>query len=1120
MRRRWRVVVLLCSWMLLGVLPISIANAEEPYLDFIHGLRDQRHFDFALTYLEQLEASTDVPPEIRELIPYERGMTLLEQARQMTNLDRQREFLDRATAALEQFANNSPQHELAGQANTDRALILLEKARVELWKSEEPANEANVEAFRQRAREQIAQARGVFQTAFEQHQAEFEQFPIFIPEDQIQQREAREAAEARFLQAKLYLAQCTYWLAKTYAEDSVEYRDTLTQASIEFEEIHTAHRQQTVGLYARLWQGKCFEEQDELGAAIGIYDQFLNNPGTSSLMVQLKSTALRFKLICLNHELRNDFQNAAQLAEQWLDSPDTRLLRRTSVGLGIAYERARALEGYALTLPEGDSSRNNALNQALGLARSINVFPGEFKAATSRMIQRLMLALNRDPSEPQDFESAFGLGSEFLDDVETLGREIEQIQASGDRSELEAKIESMRAAAAEMTRLFDLAIRLADSSTDSRLFQLAHMRLAYGYISQQKYYEAAAISEYLMQKRAEDYPELAVECGYLAVMAYDNAYIQAPADDREFEAERLLEMASMVEELFPDSARANDARSTIAKVYYNQGDYVAAAEWFNRVPPSAEDYGEAQLRVGQCYWLAYNDTLQLDESDRPAEADSWLQLAESHLTTGVSESQLIVPQDAATPETLTQGKLSLATLRNLKGVYTTQGEVVGAIELLTTEPHSVVSAIQVQPGATRPAEGVRSPNIASFALQQLLRAQIGAASEAEGDVRQQLMDASANTRVLLEELAAEGGDQGALTQIYISFGAQLQKELSQIEESGDLDRLREVRESFESFLNDVADRQEGQNLSSLVWIAETFAALGESAADDPAKSQSYFTRSARTYETMLNRALNEPGFVENQDQTIGIRLSLARTHRRAKDFPAAEATLNEVIKSHPNALNVQQEAALLYEEWGESGARDMFQIAIHGRQTEPVVWGWGRICVTLQRSMEQQPGVTEVRLAYLDAKVHQFNCLLGYGDDSSLGNAKFGLESLVLTFDQSVLSERMEDFEQQYTEVLTKMGVPRQPLSEVSSTSAPPSQGNGGSTATATSGAGAGPSRTPAASGGTNWGLIIGMLVIGIGLVVGLCYLSIGQNRRRHRAVAAQASATTKQSRSRSAAQR
>ncbi len=1117
------------SWLwLMAILTgciCPIAHAEEPYLEFIRGLREHRHYDFALTYLDELDASTDLPAEIRAVIPYERGMTFLEQARQTFDLDRQRDYLDRAAASLEQFVASAGEHPLAGQANTDRAIILLERAKLEIWKSDEPANEGNEDGFRQAARDLITQAREVFQAALVQHQVAFEEFPIYIPEEEIELRAQRDQAEARVLQGEMYLAQCTYWQAHTYAKAAPEYRDTLTLASVEFEEIHKAHRSQIVGLYARLWQGKCFEEQDELGAAIGIYDQFIDYPGISPIVVQLRSTAVQFKLICLNHELRKDYQVAADMAGEWLRADETRLLRRTEIGFGITYERARALEGLATTLEETDPKRSDALNQALGLARSINIFPGQYKIASTRMIQQLMLALNRDPRDPRDFESANGIGIQFLDDVTALVAEIQRIEDSGDLTQLPEKLESVRAAAVEMTRMFDLAIRLAKSNTDPRQLQLAHMRLAYGYLSQQKYYEAAAIAEYLMQKRAEDFPDLAIECGFIGVMAYDNAYAQAPAEDRKFEEERLVELATMFETLFPDSDRANYARMTVAKVFFNQGDHIVAADWFNKVPDTADDYGQAQLQAGQSFWRAYNDSLALEGAERPMEADTWLDLAQTHLTTGVTARQARLTPEVTTPDDLARGKVSLAALLVQKGIYSTQGDVPGAIEVLATEPHSVVSAIRVPPDTARPKDNsIRSTQLASYSLQQLLRAQIGAASQSEGEARQKFMEDSANTRVLLEELAAEGGDQGALTQIYVQFGEELQKELERLQESGEVDRLRAVRVSFESFLNELADRQEGQTRSSLLWIAETFAALGENATDDPAKAEAYFSRAAGTFENMLNRALNETGFVQNPDQIVLIRLSLARTHRRAGDFPEAETALNEVLTAYANAVDVQEEAALLYELWGDSGVPEKYTLAIRGRTTAPEIWGWNKLCLRLQSAMQQAQADPAAAGKFLNAKVHQVNCLLGFASTgssdvhtASLDLAKFTLESLALTYNESLLAPRMSDFNRQYAEVLAALDQPVVPLAQVSAANASaqpavdedPTENESAETETTTTDSEA----ETESEGETNWGLIVGLLVVGAGSVAGLCYLSIQQNQKRRQARMAKVAAMSDRSR-------
>ncbi|MEQ9070474.1 MAG: hypothetical protein RLO18_27315, partial [Gimesia chilikensis] len=55
----------------------SSLPAEEQYLEFVQGLREKNYHDVALDYLNQIEAAKDTPKEVRELIPFERAMTLM-----------------------------------------------------------------------------------------------------------------------------------------------------------------------------------------------------------------------------------------------------------------------------------------------------------------------------------------------------------------------------------------------------------------------------------------------------------------------------------------------------------------------------------------------------------------------------------------------------------------------------------------------------------------------------------------------------------------------------------------------------------------------------------------------------------------------------------------------------------------------------------------------------------------------------------------------------------------------------------------------------------------------------------------------------------------------------------
>ena len=66
--------------------------------------------------------------------------------------------------------------------------------------------------------------------------------------------------------------------------------------------------------------------------------------------------------------------------------------------------------------------------------------------------------------------------------------------------------------------------------------------------------------------------------------------------------------------------------------------------------------------------------------------------------------------------------------------------------------------------------GARVKGIASLAYQQLLRANIG--------VRD--LEAARTTREQLEAIAGAGEEAGALTQVYVEFGRELQKELEQL----------------------------------------------------------------------------------------------------------------------------------------------------------------------------------------------------------------------------------------------------------------------------------------------------------------------------------------------------
>ncbi|WP_092050656.1 tetratricopeptide repeat protein [Planctomicrobium piriforme] len=1003
-------------------------QAAEPVLQFLEGLRERRYFDTALLYLDQVSAQKNLPPEVKQILPYERGQTLLQSAKELQNLDAQRKQLDAAQAAFEEFVKANPNHELAGRANTARGQILLEKARVDIWDGDKPSNAGNRDNFRQSARKAIASARKIFEEARNQHQAAWKKFPAYIPEEQKAERAARDEAEELFIRSQLDLAQCTYWEAQTYDKGSKERKKLLQDSAFAFEAIHQQYRSQIGGLFARIWQGKCFEEQGDaegIRIALGIYGEILEHDGSTATMRNLKDRALRFRMICLNTPERHDPQLVIQEAEAWLK--DARDRSRTDVGLGIQWELCRAQESLGADRNTPESARKNYLTQALNRARAINRFPGELKNPSSALIQKIMVQLNRDPSDPKDFDTAYGNGGVLYEQVSGLGAQVRKLQAEGKQKESVAAYESMQANAAELTRMYDLALKLAGPNSDPLMVNTARVRLAYGYLLQHRDFEAAVVAEDQMLRYGEQNPEFAKEAGFLVLAAFDHAYSEAPAGQRDFEEKQVIAAADRLCEKWPDSDRANDARNTVAKIYWNNNDLLTAASWWLKIPKGTAQYADAQVRAGKAYWRQYVTEAGKPEAERPnaEELNKWKQAAVDHLTVGLDEAEKNLPDDAPFPDDLVGAKLTLVNIRNLDGVYQQKDGKgpLGALDLLQKDPHAVLKEVDVPKGQARPkdASKAKSRQMASFAYQQLLRAYVGTKN----------LDEARKARTKLEEVAA-GGDEAALTQVFVDFGRELERELDRLRASGDKKRLDDVRAGFEAFLNELFQRKEGQTIYSLLWIGETFTSLADGSSDNPAKAEDFYKKAAEAYQAIVDNTANDPNFATAQ-QLVACKLRMVNCLRNQKDFAKADQVITDVLKSNPNAPDAQFEAAQLYQSWAQAGGGDSaekFNVSLYGKKEPLHIWGWTYTAQSLQQALFRQKE-ERIEKLHFDARYNLADAEKLYGLSlSDSKESKLHLERALGNINSfQRVSKRWPDEEYQrfntlYKSVLSDLGQP------------------------------------------------------------------------------------------------
>jgi hypothetical protein len=951
MIRNVRRQILALSVLVFSVVAIleTTALAVEPYIEFVEGLRSRKFYDYTLLYLDTLKDDAAVPEEIRQVVPYEKAQTLLLMARGgITNPEVQQRQLEQALGYLDQFTKENPNHAKAGEANTKRASILLGQARVEVWQSRSPGNKENRAEFQKTARDLVLQARAIFQKAHDQHKATWEDFPKFIDKvDEPQRFAERSRAETQYILAQLDLANCTYEEGQTWDKDSTEYAAKLRDAAQEYEDIHSRYRSMLGGLYARTWQGKCFEEQDDIDRAVGIYKELLGHPGTSTAMQRLQDQVLQFYLICLNHDKKKDYQLVVDRATDWFKQARGRR-KFSAIAIGIKWEHVLALESLATDRATEENDRKRSLTSALGMVRDVKRFPGRFKDLAVFKERDLMVLLRGEGvlEDPEDFNTAFGLAQELVT------RKTKELQAKNAEARGSKDADLKRKAAEDWqnhldrtTHLLKLCLRLADDKTAISDLNLTRYYLAFMHLLSRRNYEAAILAEFIALNYGKDNPVQAQDSAYMALGGYVQAFNDNGKahrkEDQKIDVVRMTAMANLLTERWPSSDRATDARLQLGSVYAEIKEHEKAAISYSQVPETSAKYTDAQTRAGQAYWAAYIDAANLPPETQPTQKqlDEWMAKAEQHLITGIDREEAATPPATPATDALIFAKVSRVQIIVAKGDYPE------AVKLLTAEPHPVMAAIQVKDGdeKARPKKGIKSVPFASLAYQLLLRSYVGTGQ----------LDEARDAMKGLETVG--GGDGERITEMYKQLGKELQNELERLKGLNQQQQLVQVRKSFETFLGEMFKRPD-QTAGSLTWIAETYYGLAQGTSDEPAQSSTYFERAADTYQKILDKSAEDATFVEAR-RLMGVRLRLANCRRYQGSHELAITLLKVILGSDKgeNYLDAQIEAAATLQSWGESDpeklvqARSGLKIASEDRAK---IWGWAKLANMLQRKMQ------------------------------------------------------------------------------------------------------------------------------------------------------------------------
>jgi len=533
---------------------------------------------------------------------YERGMKMLEEARQQRNFERRIELLDEAEAVFQTFLKENPEHSSAYSARSHIGNILIERARMQMERARN--TDGNTQAEARRLYEQAYEI-------FEKMEAELKtMLAEFALPPKPGRLAIRDRLRADYLQAQLLMAAAVEESADAYDSDDARRKEILAKAADEYQEVNKKYRTLLAGQYACFCQGRCLWKCGRRDEALQCLDQILDLPDVRAFSA-VTTKALNLSLEIWLDDSERQYQQAAARGDEWLTQLDEQK-RESPDSLGVQFRLARAHRLLAETL---DDDRTKAMHQVK--ARALAEFVAE-RAGTFQTDARKLLADIGDvePPEPNSFSEAKAAGRAALDEIKEIRLEIARRGVDVVAVEIEPDLETINAKPdplqskldqkrAEAIRYFQLALKLADDQTPNYDIDLVRYFLCYLYYSRGAYEKAAELGDEVARN-----PDAAVgarQCAKIALASYVNVYqSQSPRSEKaRGVVKRLKALADHILDSWPEEPEADETLDSLVAILISEDRADDAVAYLHRMSTDSPRRNRIELRVGAALWRSY-----------------------------------------------------------------------------------------------------------------------------------------------------------------------------------------------------------------------------------------------------------------------------------------------------------------------------------------------------------------------------------------------------------------------------------------------------------------------------------------------------------------------------------
>ena len=922
--------------LFLGMLaPVPAQGAEQIYV-FIDKLRERGYYDIAVEYMDEMKDSPLADDKYREEYLYEMGKLLVEYARNSSDTKIRDDMYGQAREKLEIYAQGNAGTLGGVKALSELATILVERSRQLAQKAKLPTQEKNKEALLEQTRGLLDEAQKMFENVEEFYRSELKdttRFPRSInPQTDKKLFDLRQEYRAQFVKTGLDIATVVYEKASTYDPTSEKGKELLTEAAGKFGSLYENYRVWLAGLYARMYQGRCFQDMKDYKTAISYYDELLAQPAEDPVfrtLITKTNIQLAQCLLAQAEDEKKPEKYDELLAKilPWATKPRA-AENKTLDFMQLKYYCALAYNERIKTLDEATQKNliTQGKNQGYKLAQEVASSPysGDYKKPAQEIANELR---DREggSEEPETFAEALEKGKDAVSAMELMKTELKSVppEKTDEISKLKLEIDALRAEAFQMLRMALTMVddKVREESKDE--IHLVHYYLCYLNWDMERYYDAAVLGEF----RARRYPDSggARPGANIAMAAYLRQYNDPDNRDKDFEEERVVDIAEYITRAWPDRTEADDAHNMLVNFAIQRNKVEEAVQYLEKISADYANRGKTELKVGQEMWRKYLRLSKAEGADRipPADLEALKEQAMGTLIKGIDRMR----EKEEVSSTVTAAMYSLAQ------IYLDTGQIEKAVETLEDDKIGPLTLVQAGNPATN------FPGYAEAVYQLALRAYV-TVRPARLEDAQRAMDA-------LEAQVKSTGDANSaekLTQILIGLGRQLQEMMKLAPQ----EEKQSIASSFEVFLDKISKQEQGNTWASRNWIASTYYDLGsglEQGKVQSKKSKEYFAKATAAYEKII--VDEESGILKppSEDSILGVKMRLAECERKTGEYASSLNRLADVLATKPMMLDAQVAAAYTYQERGDREDPKWFRYAYMGGRKDKKtnknrIWGW------------------------------------------------------------------------------------------------------------------------------------------------------------------------------------